>query len=140
MKRAMDHEAVQIMKLLVRRGATRATLVRLAAAAARSVLPLVGNRRDEAMAAVESAERWAANPNETNAKLAENEVFRMLSCQDGSRSFREVFGLLAARNAALACFNYETGLNAAVFAVECAAEAASGREVDLGAVITVALL
>jgi hypothetical protein len=136
----MDDEAVGIMKLLVGRGASRATLVRAAAAAARAVVPLAGKRQAEAMAAIQTAERWVEDPNERNTGLAENQVLSIGFCHTGVQKLTETFAILAAKNAALACFHSSDQLHPAVFAVECASKAAVGHGINIAVLVTAELL
>jgi len=51
------------MQDVLDRGASRLALTRAAVAAARSVLPLVRQWKDEAAVAVEAAEAWVSHPN-----------------------------------------------------------------------------
>jgi hypothetical protein len=136
----MDDEAVEIMKYLVGRGSSRTTLVRAAASAARAVIPLTGKRKAEAIAALQTVERWIADPSRANTQLAENQVFSIGFCYIGTQTMPETFAILAAKNVVLACFHNSDQLHPAVFAVECAAKAAAGHDIDMAVLVTAELL
>ena len=139
----MNDEAVAIMKSLVERGASRVTLVRAAAAAARAVIPLAGKWRSEAVDAINTVERWVRNPDAANRRLAENQVFsighhkRKMATR---KEMSEIFAILAAKNAVLACFHVSDLLHPAVFAVECAEKAAAVHGINIAVLVTAEML
>jgi len=133
----MNDEAVAIMKSLVERGASRVTLVRAAAAAARAVIPLAGKWRSEAVDAINTVERWVRNPDAANTRLAENQVFsighhkRKMATR---KEMSEIFAILAA------CFHVSDLLHPAVFAVECAEKAAAVHGINIAVLVTAEML
>jgi hypothetical protein len=121
----------------VERGASRFTLV--GGAAAQAGLPLVRDRHDEAVAAVEAAARWSVNPNEANAGTAVRVVCEIIMTRKERLPRPELFAFLSALYAALVCSPDKAG-GPAVFAVQNAVTAAAGRDIDLESAVMAALL
>jgi hypothetical protein len=135
-------DAVAIMREAFERGPLRVDLVRAAFATVRAVTPPENAFLPLAM---EPVERWLADPSHENSQdvgKAEGEILRMLSEETAGRSILRPEGWLLAA-AAMVCFARlfdGTGEHPAVYAVEYASTAASGRDIDLGSIVTAELL
>jgi hypothetical protein len=141
---ASDQEAVAIMTKAINHGPNLLDLTRAAMSAARSVLPLTGQWKDEATAVIEAAEAWAANPNEENANAVAIAREALIARHggnwgSGNVAANEEFSIMAAVAVALCC-GFRFGVEAlVVVAVESAGHAAGG-EIDLAPLVTAALL
>jgi len=133
----MDDEAVEIMKSLVERGASRVTLVRAAAAATRAVIPFAGQRQAEVIAAMATVQHWIRDPSKANTLMVINQVF---SIGHRYKASAETYAISAAKNTVLACFQLTDTLSPAVFAVEYAVKAAAGHDVYLKCIIMAEVL
>ena len=139
-----DPEAMTVLLNAINLGASPLDLTRAAMSAARAVLPLTGQWKDEATAVIDAAEAWAANPNEENAKAVSFARDALIACHggnwgNGDFATNNEFALMAVVAAAQAC-GFQYAVKAlSLLAVDCAGHAA-GDDIELAPLVTAVLL
>lgn len=133
-----------IMLNAINLGASPLDLMRAAMSAARAVLPLTGQWKDEATVVISAAEAWAANPNEENALTVSVAREALIARHGGNWGNGDIatnneFALMAVVAVAQTC-GFQYAVKAlSLLALDCAGHAA-GDDIDLAPLVTAALL
>jgi len=140
----LDAEAMTILLNAINLGASPLDLTRAAMSAARAVLPLTGQWKDDATAVIDAAEAWAANPKEENAKAVSSAREALIARHGGNWGNGDIatnneFALMAVVAVAQTCGLQYAVKALSLLAVDCACHAA-GDEIALAPLVTAALL
>ena len=140
----MNADAINLIRAATLRGTSQLDLVRAATACARAVTPLVVAGNVDVLAAVEATEWWTRNPCEPNATVVLASLTKCLNLDaakvdfQGAGDLTEGWAIMSVAMAGLSCHEvYEVTVE---MCVEYAGKAAAGRNIDLGVVVTSALL